>query len=881
MYFNISKTICSPNHLFMDFLCTPSRLYKLLQFCLLLCGFAVPLYFRGQPVASDRYTVAVAPAYDSVGGFHRFWFGEGYRKLWAAPVELKRFDFNRQSGGISIQRLGGGLQTKSLHFKDAAGKDWVLRSVQKYPERGLAPKFQQTILRQILHDQVITVHPFAALTVPPLAEAIGVRHTNPQMVYIPDDPDLGAYRDDFKNTVMLMEERALEDSIRTDNTVEVQEKLRADNDNQIDQKALLRARLLDMLLGDWDRHENQWRWERKRGGGDEATYIPIPRDRDYVYYNTSGLLPWIVSRQWLMSRFQGFDENIRDVNGFNFNSRFFDRYFLNELSEEDWRKEIGFVQQQITDGLIEQAIRRMPDTIVALSGQRIIETLKARRANLPKIGMDYYRFLSSDVDIPASNKHELFDVNYLGDSVRLTITKLKKDHTRDRVIYQRTFDPDVTKEIRLYGLDGSDVFTANGGASSSIKVRMIGGDGVDSFYVDPANKTKAKIYVYDRKDQENMLSLNGAKERMSTDSLVNEYEPRSFRYSRTGLIFSIFSNMDQGALTTVGWIWEKQGFRKSPYASRHLLTANYSPARGSFGFRYTGDWLRVFGKYGLLVDAVSRGPHNVSNFFGIGNESDFANPDKSSLGFYRNRYDMADLDIRLKRALGKRVTITGGIAGQYYTSSAENNQDKFLHVYDQQMPAEDVFGTRYYTGFGAGLEMVQSLSPYHLARGFGFRVDIKTMKQTGGGDRAYTSLLAEAGISVPLTKDSGLVFMDRMGGGATWGDPEFYQMMKLGGTRNLRGFNTNRFTGNSVFYNNTELAIRLFNFQSVFFPGSFGLVGFYDFGRVWVPDESSSTLHHGYGGGVYLTPANVVLLRVLVGGSKELAHWYFNLSVGL
>src|SRR5688572_4162225 len=181
--------------------CTPSHLYNLLRYGLLLSGFLFSLYLQGQPLSSDRMTVAVAPAYDSVGGFHRFWFGTGYRKLWAAPVEIKRFDFNRQKGGITIQRLGGGLQTKSLHFKDATGKDWVLRSVQKYPERGLTPALQQTILRQILHDQVITVHPFAALTVPPLAEALGIRHTNPQLVYVPDDPDLGTYREDFRNTV--------------------------------------------------------------------------------------------------------------------------------------------------------------------------------------------------------------------------------------------------------------------------------------------------------------------------------------------------------------------------------------------------------------------------------------------------------------------------------------------------------------------------------------------------------------------------------------------------------------------------------------------------------------------------------------------------------
>jgi hypothetical protein len=86
---------------------------------------------------ADSISVSLEPRYDSVGKGHRFWFGEGYRKLWAVPVQLKVFDFDKTKGGVTIQRTGGGMQTKSLRYKDASGKEWVLRSVQKYPERGL------------------------------------------------------------------------------------------------------------------------------------------------------------------------------------------------------------------------------------------------------------------------------------------------------------------------------------------------------------------------------------------------------------------------------------------------------------------------------------------------------------------------------------------------------------------------------------------------------------------------------------------------------------------------------------------------------------------------------------------------------------------------
>src|SRR5215203_1428376 len=136
-----------------------------LQHFLFLLAILFVEFCQAQTIqTADSISVSLEPRYDSVGKGHRFWFGEGYRKLWAVPVQLKVFDFDKTKGGITIQRTGGGLQTKSLRYKDAAGKEWVLRSVQKYPERGLPVKLRKTILKNILHDQVITSHPYGAIT---------------------------------------------------------------------------------------------------------------------------------------------------------------------------------------------------------------------------------------------------------------------------------------------------------------------------------------------------------------------------------------------------------------------------------------------------------------------------------------------------------------------------------------------------------------------------------------------------------------------------------------------------------------------------------------------------------------------------------------------
>lgn len=190
--------------------------------------------------------------------------------------------------------------------------------------------------------------------------------------------------------------------------------------------------------------------------------------------------------------------------------------------------------------------------------------------------------------------------------------------------------------------------------------------------------------------------------------------------------------MDYGALTTIGWISEKQGFKKEPYASHHEFVANYSVARRSFTISYYADWKKVFGSYDLMINAISRGPNNVSNFFGVGNETQFINPGKEGIEYYRNRYDLINADVRIKKQAGKNLSWNGGIAAQYYTSSLSDNQSRFLGIYNVQHPSENVFSSRFYAGIGAGMDLHSFRSDVLPSGGVHFTADIKAMKQVAG-----------------------------------------------------------------------------------------------------------------------------------------------------
>ena len=821
-------------------------------------------------VPGDSIKLAIEPEYNKVSGTHRFFLGENYRKLWATPVNLRVFHLSAEKGGLKILQRGGGQQTKSLRLQDPTGQQWVLRTIQKYPEKGLPPNLRQTVAKDILQDQVSAAHPFSALTVPPLAAALGIPHSNPEIVYVPDDPALGDYRKDFANQVFLFEEREPLDAEKTDNTDKVQRKLQDDNDNRVDEKIVLRARLLDMLLGDWDRHEDQWRWE-KLEGEKGTTYEPVPRDRDQVYYKTSGLFPWIVAHQWLKSKFQGYSGELRDINGWNFNARYFDRYFLNALSEDDWKEQIAFVQSKLTDNLIKSAVKRMPDTIYKLSGPEIIGKMIARRNILDKQAMEYYRFIAKQVEIPASDKTDKFTIsNEAGGNLTVTINKIKKDGSVDKVTYKRTFKPDVTQEVRLYGFAGDDQFVVTGGNPSPITVRMVGGDWVDSFYVDKNLHNKSNLYVYDRSDRQNKLpSSSDAKIRTSTDTTVNQYDKKSFKFDRFEPIVLASYSPDLGISLIGGFSYEKQGFRKEPYGFRNEFLVNYNLGRQSFMLIYNAIWKKAIGNNDLGINVRSLGPHNLSNFFGIGNNTVFENEGDKEISYYRNRYDFVTANISLSQT-NHNWQFSEGIAGQYYNSNASNNNNRFLSGYNQANPDQHVFGTKFYTGILASARLDTRNKATIPTKGVLWSTTIGGYTGLSkNSHNAYGQILSEFSFYLNPDQDSVLVIANRTGLGTTVGKATYFQLMKLGGAQNFRGFHTNRFTGKTIAYNNLELRLKVLDFTSYLLPGSFGVIGFNDVGRVWVPGEKSDQWHDGYGGGLYVIPAQLVLIEAVMGFSKE------------
>lgn len=834
----------------------------------------------------DSVVSRIAPEYDKVGPLHRFFLGDSYRVLYNTPVKMPVIDLSTEYGGLKIIKLGGGMQTQSLRLADAEGREWVLRSIQKYPERSLPPSLRNTFAKDIVQDQISIAHPFGALTVPPFNQALAIPHVAPRLVFVGDDPVFGEFREVFKDRAYLLEPRMPYAGIESDNTAKVIRKTLKDNDDDLDQQTTLRARLLDFVLGDWDRHEDNWRWNPVKDAG-ETMYEPIPRDRDKVYYKTSGVLPILLSYQWLKANLQPYGPSIRNVAQWNFNARHFDRYFLNDLALEDWQKETRKFQELLTDTLIQQAMLQMPDTIVKLSAADLVRNIKIRRDSLQATVHTYYLSLAREVDIPLSAKREFISVDYHQDgTITVLVNNKKKDGTVGRKLYKRRFYPHETREIRIYGIAGEDEYYLTGEGTSKIKVRLIGGDEYDTYKAATEFTTKNKLYVYDQKNPaRNDFALSkGVKYRLSNDSTVNAYNYNQFAYDRKGVVLDFNYGVDRGLILGLGYLIENQGFRKTPYAYSHRFMAHYLTGRQSFMFNYEGIYKQIWAKNDLLIQVSSLGPRNQSNFFGFGNETKFLKEDDEiedqeyGIQYYRNRYDQASANIYLQKQLNQSLSYYYGSSTDFYTSNEKRNEAHFNYDFKQANPDEFVFGTTYFTGLTVGLRYDTRNRKDLPQAGVFINSELGWRHELAGQGNQYLKTTNSISGYKTFFGDR-VTLADRIGVDAVWGETYFFQDVQLGGEHSLRGFNSRRFTGKTGLYNNFDVRFKLFESFSYVLPGSVGLIGFYDIGRVWMTKEKSAVWHNSTGGGIYLAPADLFVIQGVVGVSKEAVLPYIRIGL--
>ncbi|RYD55515.1 MAG: metallophosphoesterase [Sphingobacteriales bacterium] len=842
-------------------------------------------YGAPPPLAADtttfgnintKYTVAsVNKDMQDVSDLRHLLAGENYRKEWAADVKMRVFHLNTEKGGMKITGIGGGHESKSLQLEDKDGKKWALRSINKNLDPVTPQGLRGTIAADVAHDLLSGVHPYGALVVPGIQTPLKIVHAKPEVMFVPNDPALGEYRTSFANTVVQLEER--KPSLNENETVGTHEAINdmvKHGDHLIDQKTFLKARLTDFLLADFDRHYGQWSWGTIDTAG-RAKYYPIPKDRDQALYNNRGLIMDIGRRKGykFMTNFR---YGIKKIRNMGLVGAYMDMYFTNALTEEDWRMTLAEFKNTLTDQTLAASARRLPDEIYELRGKEIEDKLKNRRDALVEQGMDYYKFIARKVNVLGGNKQDIFKVSGNDDGLLVQVYSKEKDGA-ESLRYSRLFDPKVTKEVRLFGFAGDDYFDVDESAKSGIRLHIVGGKGDDTF--DVRGKTRNKLYDLSYEDNE-VVSRSRTTKLFSRDPGVNEYRLQehlhnSFKFPVVAAGF----NPDDGLLLGLGFSHQRFGFKKYPYATRQRLSTLVAVSRKAYQLRYSGEFNEVIRRFDLLVKGELVNP-TLNNFYGLGNET--PRDDNRPQEYYRTRYNYVSGDVMLrKRFLNDSImSFSIGPTAYHYWYNPDPNRSRILEYPSTVgLDSASVYQSKLYAG-GKAIFTVNNLNDELIpVRGINWTTEFTAQKALNENTTAYTRLISTMDLYAELRAPMRLMAGLHLGAGHIFSkDFEYFQALTLGSNNYLRGYRRNRFAGSSMAYASAELKAKLFNINTYLLKGDFGLVGFNDFGRVWMKNETSDKWHHGYGGGIYLIPFNTVMLSAVMAVSED--DQLFNITLG-
>jgi len=388
---------------------------------------------------ADSVTTTPGRTYPA-GKLRRLFAGDLNRQLWGLPVRLPVVDLDKVGGGLTPTELIGGKQTVGLRFTGGKGLEYDFRPVVKNAAPVLPRWVRAKWILSALDDQMAAQFPLGAVVVSKLQEAAGIAAPRPIPVVMPNEPSLGRYRPVFAGRVGLLSVRANERSgdrpgfagyRRIVGGDEVLDSLSTDPESSIDDKYYLKIRLIDMLVGDWDRHESQWRWGRSRMKG-KTLWRPIPEDRDWAFARVDGAVGTL--SRWLLPRYVGFSDQLPPVERLAESAERIDHRVLNRLDRNDFVAVARELVAALPDSVIESAVAVLPRPYFELEHDRLVRALEARRDKLPAYAEVFYRLLARTLHVHGA------------------------DHSRDVVVFEPIDTRLVRMQVRTAGHAGPPRF---------------------------------------------------------------------------------------------------------------------------------------------------------------------------------------------------------------------------------------------------------------------------------------------------------------------------------------------------------------------------------------------------------------------------------------
>jgi hypothetical protein len=569
------------------------------------------------------------------------------------------------------------------------------------------------------------------------------------------------------------------------------------------------------------------------------TWVPIPRDRDQAFVKYDGVLLSLARTS--TPQLTNFAKEYPYIAGATWNGRDLDRRFLVGLEWPAWQTITTALQASLSDAAIAEAVEALPMEHRAIAGEKLAAALRQRRDHLPEAAELYYRLLAKQVDVHATGRSDSAEFIRRGEGqVELTLFRGESGN-RSEPYFRRTFDSDVTKEVRLYLGEGDDRVKVSGPGSGGPRLRILGEAGrdrlVDSirsggerFYDDAGSpgrtqgfgsKVDRRAYTAPGKNQDELPPRDWGKRWIPTT------------WASYGPDIGLF--LGGGRTLTV------YGFRKDPYASRHRFRAGFATGPKTYRIDYRGDFRRENSRTHAEILVRASGV-DVISFHGFGNE--IAAPGDNS--FYRVTQDAFGLHPSVVFGLGPGSEIQVGALLKY--ASTHNRPERFLATLG------DLYGSGNFGEVGGALTLRHDTRdrPTAATRGLLFDLGGTVFPALWDVDSVYGEVHGEARTYLSARAPLEPTLALRVGGKKLWGRYPFFESAFIGGASTVRLGRVNRYAGDASAYGSAELRLALARFELIL-PTQLGVFGLADAGRVFLQGESSDTWHTAFGGGLSLS----------------------------
>ena len=839
---------------------------KLKLLVILIIIFFSSVFAQKQDI--NKYITIIPGERYEAGWFYEFLFGKHWRDVWATPVTVPVLDLQTFAGGFTPLKKGGGFQTKSLRFKGNDGQIWKFRSVDKDPSKVLPPYLQQTVAADIVQDQISTSNPLAPMIVVPMLKAVDVLEAEPELVFLPDDERLGEFRKDFGGILGFIEvhpdegeydEPGFANALDVKGTYKLLDHLAKKRNQEIDAEEFLKARLMDILFGDWDRHMDQWRWAKYKEE-DGKVWEPIPRDRDQAFSKYDGVFPFVAA--YLIPQLNNFDYDYPQIEDLTWNGRFLDRRVLTELDKQTWDSVTTFVQNKITDDVIAESVNKLPPEIYIISAEEISSKLKSRRDQLQWASNQFYNLVNKYADVFCSDEDDYVEVNRIDDkSTEITVYKRDKKagEKKDEPLFYKIFDNEVTVEVRIYLNDGDDEVYVFGECNESPVIKIIGGKGKDEFVdksivhgyffsITPFRSVQTKTYFYDSGKKTKVTLGEGSDyddhHFPEPENDMEKYEPALIDRGHNWLPVPVFGlSNDYGLRIGGGVQLNKYNFRAVPQEYKQQLVASYETRFGNFAAAYEGIFYNVFRNLRLNLQ-VGATEQLITRYFGYGNETKYNSALESS-NYYRVDQRRLTIFPSISYDFGKKITGSFGVSLIQTKSSLVT--DTLLTGFRFEDYGKGILDL---LGFHFGLD-VEGRDNLQYPRN-GYLIGLKGLIYPDVFNTAETYYKVDFDLRGYITPEpvSFSTLALRIGGSKIWGKYPFFDGAAIGGKESLRGYLYRRFSGDAAIFGQAELRLSLADIN-IILKSRLGINLFAETGRVFILNTPSKQWHRSYGFGIW------------------------------